>query len=209
MPPASSAETARLNRCLGVDAFLSLMRAAISAFVILGLLMFIGQQIDPDNFVAARINPDATGLTAAQFEGLVISGLSQGAMYGLVALGYSMVYGVLGFINFAHGEVFMVGAMTGMITSNKLDESGAWESNFAVSLLFVLAVAIICSTLTAIIMERAVAGFAAAHPTDHLHRCVVLHSERLGGAVGTGCQVLPDAPKLAVEETRTIRVHHD
>ena len=126
----------------------------MSTFVILGLLMFIGQQINPDNFIASRINPDATGLTAAQFEGLVISGLSQGAMYGLIALGYSMVYGVLGFINFAHGEVFMVGAMTGMITSNKLDDSGAWESNFLLSLLFVLVIAIICSTLTAVIMER-------------------------------------------------------
>ena len=48
-------------------------------------------------------------------------------MYGLIALGYSMVYGVLGFINFAHGEVFMIGAMSGMITSNKLAEAGLWE----------------------------------------------------------------------------------
>ncbi|MCQ3813777.1 MAG: branched-chain amino acid ABC transporter permease [Acidimicrobiia bacterium] len=116
--------------------------------------MFIGQQIDPNNFIASRINPDATGLTAAQFEGLIISGLSQGAMYGLIALGYSMVYGVLGFINFAHGEVFMVGAMTGMITSNKFDDAGLWESNFLLSLAIVLLIAIICSTLTAVTMER-------------------------------------------------------
>ena len=154
MPSPDTAEKKKLSRRLGVDNFLTFMRVVMSTFVILGLLMFIGQQINPDNFVASRINPDATGLTAAQFEGLVISGLSQGAMYGLIALGYSMVYGVLGFINFAHGEVFMVGAMTGMITSNKLDESGAWESNFLLSLLFVVVIAIICSTLTAVIMER-------------------------------------------------------
>ena len=154
MPSPDTAEKRKLSRRPGVDTFLTFLRVVMSTFVILGLLMFIGQQIDPDNFVASRINPDATGLTAAQFEGLVISGLSQGAMYGLIALGYSMVYGVLGFINFAHGEVFMVGAMTGMITSNKLDETGAWESNFLLSLLFVLVIAIVCSTLTAIIMER-------------------------------------------------------
>ena len=154
MPSPDTAEKRKLSRRPGVDTFLTFLRVVMSTFVILGLLMFIGQQIDPDNFVASRINPDATGLTAAQFEGLVISGLSQGAMYGLIALGYSMVYGVLGFINFAHGEVFMVGAMTGMITSNKLDESGAWESNFLLSLLFVVVIAIICSTLTAVIMER-------------------------------------------------------
>src|SRR5271154_619882 len=40
---------------------------------------------------------------------IVIDGLSQGAVYALVALGYTMVYGVLGMINFAHGEVFMIG----------------------------------------------------------------------------------------------------
>jgi branched-chain amino acid transport system permease protein len=36
----------------------------------------------------------------------------------LIALGYSMVYGILGFINFAHGEVFMVGAMTGFFVAD-------------------------------------------------------------------------------------------
>ncbi len=40
---------------------------------------------------------------------IVIDGISRGAVYALVALGYTMVYGVLGMINFAHGEVFMIG----------------------------------------------------------------------------------------------------
>ncbi len=61
-------------------------------------------------------------------------------MYGLIALGYSMVYGVLGFINFAHGEVFMLGAFSGFITSNKLFEAGAWEANFVLSLFLVVMV---------------------------------------------------------------------
>jgi branched-chain amino acid transport system permease protein len=43
----------------------------------------------------------------------IINGLSLGAIYGLIALGYTMVYGVLRFINFAHSEVFMVGAFVG------------------------------------------------------------------------------------------------
>ena len=138
----------------GVDWFLTVMRTGLSFFFISGVLLFILQQIDPQNPIAGMLNPDATGLTADQFEGLVISGLSQGAMYGLIALGYSMVYGVLGFINFAHGEVFMVGAMTGMITSNKLEEAGIWEDAFPVALVFIILVAIVCSTATAVIMER-------------------------------------------------------
>ncbi len=44
----------------------------------------------------------------------LINGLSQGSIYALIALGYTMVYGVLRFINFAHGDVFMVGAFAGM-----------------------------------------------------------------------------------------------
>ena len=41
----------------------------------------------------------------------VINGVVQGSVYALVALGYTMVYGILGLINFAHGEVVMIGAM--------------------------------------------------------------------------------------------------
>ncbi|MFM8365773.1 MAG: branched-chain amino acid ABC transporter permease [Verrucomicrobiota bacterium] len=44
----------------------------------------------------------------------LVNGLSLGAIYALIALGYTMVYGVLRFINFAHGEVFMVGAFAGL-----------------------------------------------------------------------------------------------
>jgi branched-chain amino acid transport system permease protein len=44
----------------------------------------------------------------------IVNGLSQGSIYALIALGYTMVYGVLRFINFAHGDVFMVGAFSGM-----------------------------------------------------------------------------------------------
>jgi branched-chain amino acid transport system permease protein len=44
----------------------------------------------------------------------LINGLVTGSMYALVALGYTMVYGVLNLINFAHGDVLMVGAMAGI-----------------------------------------------------------------------------------------------
>ena len=44
----------------------------------------------------------------------IINGLVLGSMYALVALGYTMVYGVLNLINFAHGDVLMIGAMAGL-----------------------------------------------------------------------------------------------
>ena len=45
----------------------------------------------------------------------IFNGLVQGSVYALVALGYTMVYGILGLINFAHGEVVMVGAMVALV----------------------------------------------------------------------------------------------
>src|SRR5690606_37420356 len=40
----------------------------------------------------------------------LINGLTLGSMYGLIAIGYTMVYGIIGMINFAHGDIFMIGA---------------------------------------------------------------------------------------------------
>ncbi|MBS1912641.1 MAG: branched-chain amino acid ABC transporter permease [Bacteroidetes bacterium] len=56
----------------------------------------------------------------SEFLQQVINGLSLGAIYALIALGYTMIYGVLRFINFAHGDVFMVGAYIGFYAFPKL-----------------------------------------------------------------------------------------
>ena len=45
----------------------------------------------------------------------LINGVTLGAIYGLIAIGYTMVYGIIGMINFAHGDVFMVGAFIALI----------------------------------------------------------------------------------------------
>ena len=47
----------------------------------------------------------------------LINGLTLGAIYGLIAIGYTMVYGIIGMINFAHGEIFMIGAFQALILS--------------------------------------------------------------------------------------------
>jgi len=149
-----SLTTKSARRLAAVDRFLTFIRVFLVALIVIGLLAFIWQQIDADNPFARWRNPDARGLTGDQFKGLLISGLSQGSMYGLIALGYSMVYGVLGFINFAHGEVFMVGAMTGFIASEKFQANGMWEQNFILCLLLIILMAILFSTFTAVLMER-------------------------------------------------------
>ena len=47
---------------------------------------------------------------------LLINGLTLGAIYGLIAIGYTMVYGIIGMINFAHGDIYMIGAFHAIIT---------------------------------------------------------------------------------------------
>ena len=45
----------------------------------------------------------------------LFNGLSLGAIYALIAIGYTMVYGIIGMINFAHGEIYMIGAYVGLV----------------------------------------------------------------------------------------------
>ena len=53
--------------------------------------------------------------TFVYFLDQLINGLTLGAIYGLIAIGYTMVYGIIGMINFAHGEIFMIGAFISLI----------------------------------------------------------------------------------------------
>jgi branched-chain amino acid transport system permease protein len=81
------------------------------------------------------------------------NGIVLGATYGLVALGYTMVYGIIQLINFAHGEVVMIGAFGGLATYHYLplvpDDVSAW-----IGLPLVMVGAIACSVLVAVLMER-------------------------------------------------------
>ena len=75
----------------------------------------------------------------------IINGLVQGSVYALVALGYTMVYGILGLINFAHGEVLMVGAMVALMAIQAL--LAAALSPVLVLLLSVLIAMAVCMAL--------------------------------------------------------------
>jgi branched-chain amino acid transport system permease protein len=55
---------------------------------------------------------------------LFFSGLTRGSIYALIALGYTMVYGIIGLINFAHGEIYMIGAFTAFIVATVLSIFG-------------------------------------------------------------------------------------
>jgi branched-chain amino acid transport system permease protein len=69
---------------------------ALAAFLVLVLFVWLGVNLYK---------------TPSEFYRLFLIGLTNGAIYGVVALGYSLVYGILELINFAHGDVFMLGGM--------------------------------------------------------------------------------------------------
>jgi branched-chain amino acid transport system permease protein len=83
----------------------------------------------------------------------LINGLSLGAIYALIALGYTMVYGVLRFINFAHGDVFMVGAFAGLYAARWLSPISAGLPQW-VSALCVLSAAMLLCALLGIVIEK-------------------------------------------------------
>src|SRR6476659_6285896 len=66
------------------------------------------------SYAAARRNKRKRLATMETFIQQILNGLVLGSMYALIALGYTMVYGVLNLINFAHGDVLMIGAMVGL-----------------------------------------------------------------------------------------------
>lgn len=82
----------------------------------------------------------------SEFLQQVINGISLGSIYALIAIGYTMIYGILGFINFAHGDVFMIGAFTGFYLGPVILPLFG-NSTFVAALLVILAAMVICSIL--------------------------------------------------------------
>ncbi|MBI4713160.1 MAG: branched-chain amino acid ABC transporter permease, partial [Planctomycetes bacterium] len=67
----------------------------------------------------------------------LVNGLIQGGIYALIALGYTMVYGILGMINFAHGEIYMIGAYLGIISLAVLTALGGPIAGLPILCLFI------------------------------------------------------------------------
>jgi branched-chain amino acid transport system permease protein len=82
----------------------------------------------------------------------LINGVTLGAIYGLIAIGYTMVFGIIGMVNFAHGDVFMVSAFVALITILILTSIGI--SSVFLTLLIVLLVGMVITSLLSWSIER-------------------------------------------------------
>ncbi|MGH9151791.1 MAG: branched-chain amino acid ABC transporter permease [Acidimicrobiales bacterium] len=95
---------------------------------------------------------------ADQFWPQTLDGLTLGSVYALIALGYTLVYGVLRLINFAHSEIFMIGIFASLFTMHGLgiERSDPARTGLALvlTLAVVLVVAMLASGLSAVAMER-------------------------------------------------------
>src|SRR5580704_3280348 len=105
----------------------------------------------------------------AYFSQQLINAITLGAIYGLIAIGYTMVYGIIGMINFAHGDVFMVGAFIALIAFLLLVALGVTAIPLALFLVLLIAMAL--AALYGWVVER-----IAYRPLRHSFRLAPLIS---------------------------------
>ena len=139
-----------------------------------------------------------------------IFGLAQGGVYALIALGYTLVYGILFIVNFAHGEVFMAGAFTGFFVADAFANAGYFQNpnvngQDLLALGVVLLTCVLVSVIVAVILER-----VAYRPLRRAPRLVPLITAigasfflqyTFRGFYGSGIKVYPDVAMLKGELT--------
>jgi len=144
--------------------------------------------------------PCESRVTTAHWIDFVIFGLAQGSLYALIALGYTLVYGILRMINFAHGEVFMSGAFTSYFVAQPLYDAGVLANEPALGLLIILAGGALTSTVIAVLLER-----IAYRPLRRAPRLVPLITaigaslflqQAFSGLYGSGVKTYPAIPVL-------------
>ncbi len=123
--------------------------------VVIGVILTATAYIVAFLFPQPAPHIELAKLISRQLPGMIISGISIGFVYSMVALGYTLVYGVLNFINFAHSEIFMFGSVIGFEIMRRLSDAGTIQGwNPIVLLLVVVLAAMMGSGLLAVMMER-------------------------------------------------------
>ena len=92
--------------------------------------------------------------TIEQWFDFVMFGLTIGGIYALIALGYTMVYGILRLINFAHGDITMTGAFSAFFLARHLDRTGFLDAYPLLSMLAITALAMVVCSVIALAVER-------------------------------------------------------
>ena len=139
--PARGAQLGRFERVPWRRVILLLLAILIAAVAVIGAYKTLTLPADER-------------YTASTWKDFIVLGIAQGAIIALIALGYTLVYGILRMINFAHGEVFMFGAFAAYFFSSAWEESGFLDSNPWLSMAILFAIAMLVSMTVAILLER-------------------------------------------------------
>jgi branched-chain amino acid transport system permease protein len=135
---AAAAQMSRLERVPWRRIILVVLAVAIIAIVAIGGFRTISEGL----------------YSRGAWRDFVILGIAQGSIYALIALGYTLVYGILRMINFAHGEVFMAGAFGSFFFADAYARSGFLDRHPVIALPIILLVAMLTSVLVAVLLER-------------------------------------------------------
>jgi branched-chain amino acid transport system permease protein len=127
-----------LERFSWVSFFLGLFQIAAFVVIVIGIY---------NSVIAARY-------TSGQWVTLIFAGLAQGSIYALIALGYTLVYGILLMINFAHGDVYMAGAFTAVFIADSFATSGFLANHPVWAILILIVLAATVSMVLNIVVER-------------------------------------------------------
>ncbi|MEM7131136.1 MAG: branched-chain amino acid ABC transporter permease [Chloroflexota bacterium] len=175
-----------------VDAVLIGLRVLVLIFVIIG----------------AAFTLMADKYSGSQWVSLFVAGLAQGSIYALIALGYTLVYGILLMINFAHGEVYMAGAFTTYFLADATNRAGYLDISPAVTILVVILWVLFAALVSmgiAVLLER-----IAYRPLRGAPRLVPLITAigasfflqyTFRGFFGSGFQSYPEIDALKITPT--------
>ena len=138
MPLSSGAFTDWMRRSTWVDYALLIIRLTVAAVLIIGCVTsLLADRYSAENWLS-----------------FALFGLTIGGIYALIALGYTMVYGILRMINFAHADVMMVGSYAGMFTANALYTGGLLQTAPLLLLPLIFAAGMAAGALVSLGIER-------------------------------------------------------
>ena len=121
--------------------------------ILVSLSIFIGIFVVYGSWKTLTL-PEGERYSGAAWLDFVILGIAQGAILALIALGYTLVYGILRMINFAHGEIFMVGAFASYFFADAYLKSGYLNRHPVSALGILFLTAITTSVAVALLLER-------------------------------------------------------
>ena len=120
--------------------------------VILGIVVIAVVGIGAARTLA--LTPAEGGYSADAWQDFIVQGAAQGGIFAMIALGYTLVYGILRMINFAHGEVFMAGAFGSFFFADAFVKSGFLNSSPVLAVVILMLVSAAVSVGVAVLLER-------------------------------------------------------